>query len=47
LKEFPTAGGKARFIPLAIDLATCNQEKLPLLSTENYIQLKIKSKLVL
>jgi formate dehydrogenase major subunit len=47
LKEFPTRSGKGRFLPLAIDVATCNQEKLPLLATENYIQLKIKSKLVI
>ena len=46
LKEFPTASGKGRFLPLVIDLATCGQEKQPLLATENYVQAKIKSKLM-
>jgi formate dehydrogenase major subunit len=46
LNGFPTANGKARFLPLTIDLATCRKEKQPLLSTENYLHVKIKSKLV-
>ena len=44
--SFPTANGKAKFLPLTIDLATCNQVKRPLLATENYIQVKIRNKLV-
>jgi len=43
---FPTLGGKARFLPLTIDLSTCTHEKQPLLATENYLHAKIKGKLV-
>jgi formate dehydrogenase major subunit len=45
-ERFSTASGKAKFLPLAIDLTPCNQERQPLLSTENYVQTKIKNKLV-
>ncbi|MCU0235477.1 MAG: NAD(P)-binding protein [Acidobacteria bacterium] len=44
---FATDSGKARFLPIAIAAATCPLEKQPLLSSENYMQLKIKNKLVL
>ncbi|MBN2344833.1 MAG: FAD-dependent oxidoreductase [Candidatus Aminicenantes bacterium] len=46
-ETFATAGGKAHFLPLAIDLAIHSREKQPLLSSENYLRTKIKSKLVL
>jgi len=44
--SFRTANGKGKFLPLTIEVTTCNQEKQPLLASENYIQTKIKSKLV-
>ena len=46
-EKFHTANGKGKFLPLTIETATCNQEKQPVLASENYIQLKIKNKLVL
>ncbi len=45
-ETFPTVSGKARFLPLTIDLAPCRQEKQSVLASENYIRFKIKSKLV-
>ena len=45
-ENFPTPDGKARFIPLNIELATCNDEKQIVLASETYIQSKIKNKLV-
>jgi formate dehydrogenase major subunit len=45
-ENFYTANGKGKFIPLTIDLATCNKEKQTVLVSENYIQLNIKNKLV-
>jgi formate dehydrogenase major subunit len=45
-ETFHTAGGKAKFLPITIATATCDTKKQPLLSSENYIQFKIKSKLV-
>ena len=44
--NFHTANGKGKFVPLSIDLATCNMEKQNLLSSETYIQLNIKNKLM-
>ena len=46
LEKFYTANGKGKFLPLKIEIATCNQEKQPLLASESYIQTKIKNKLV-
>ncbi len=46
-EKFHTANGKGKFLPLTIEIATCNREKQPLLASENYIQAKIKNKLVL
>jgi len=46
-ENFHTANGKGKFLPLTIEIATCNQEKQPLLASENYIQTKIKNKLVI
>ena len=45
-ESFFTQNGKGKFMPLTIATTTCNQEKPPLLASENYIQVKIKSKLV-
>jgi formate dehydrogenase major subunit len=45
-ESFHTVNGKGKFIPLTIDLATCNEEKQLMLASETYIQLKIKNKLV-
>jgi formate dehydrogenase major subunit len=45
-ENFHTANGKGKFMPLTIDLATCNKEKQTVLASETYIQLKIKNKLV-
>jgi predicted molibdopterin-dependent oxidoreductase YjgC len=45
-ESFHTSSGKGKFLPLTIEVTTCNQEKQPLLSSENYIQIKIKNKLV-
>jgi len=46
-EAFATRSGKAKFLPIVIDPATCNQETEPLLASENYLQFKIKNKLVL
>jgi predicted molibdopterin-dependent oxidoreductase YjgC len=46
-ESFHTANGKGKFIPLTIDLDTCNQEKQTVWASETYIQLKIKNKLVI
>ena len=45
-ENFHTANGKGKFIPLALDLASCNEEKQHILASETYIQLKIKNKLM-
>jgi formate dehydrogenase major subunit len=45
-ETFHTASGKGKFLPLAIAPGTCDKKKQPLLSSENYIQFKIKSKLM-
>jgi len=45
-ESFFTPNGKGKFMPLTIATTTCNQERPPLLASENYIQVKIKSKLV-
>ncbi len=45
-ENFHTANGKGNFLPLTIELTTCNREKQPLLASEDYIQTKIKNKLV-
>ena len=45
-ESFQTPNGKGKFLPLTIGITTCNQEKQPLLASENYIQTKIKNKLV-
>jgi hypothetical protein len=45
-ENFPTASGKGKFIPLTIELATCNEEKQTVLASETYIRSKIKNKLV-
>jgi formate dehydrogenase major subunit len=46
-ETFATHNGKAKFLPISLDPTTCNQEKQPLLASENYLQFKIKNKLVL
>jgi len=46
LDTFATGSGKGKFLPVTIDSATCNREKQPLLASENYLQFKIKNKLV-
>jgi formate dehydrogenase major subunit len=46
-ESFHTPNGKGKFMPLTIDITTCNQEKQTLLASENYIQINIKNKLVL
>ncbi len=43
---FHTDNGKGKFMPLAIDTATCNDEKQIVLASESYLQLHIKSKLM-
>jgi len=45
-ENFPTASGKGKFVPLTIELATCNEEKQTVLASETYIRSKIKNKLV-
>ncbi|MDD8012295.1 MAG: NAD(P)-binding protein [Acidobacteriota bacterium] len=44
--RFHTASGKAKFLPLEIDLTACSQEKQLLLATESYLQVKIINKLM-
>jgi formate dehydrogenase major subunit len=44
--SFHTPDGKAKFLPVTVSTGTCDAKKQPLLSSENYVQLKIKSKLV-
>ncbi len=46
-ETFATGSGKAKFLPVALDPATCTREKQPLLASENYLQSRIKNKLVL
>ncbi len=46
-ETFATSSGKARFLPIAIDPAICTREKQTLLASENYLQTRIKNKLVL
>jgi len=46
-EAFATDNGKGKFLPVILDPATCAVDKQPLLSTENYLQFKIKNKLVL
>ncbi len=46
-ETFHTPGGKAKFLPVAVATDTCDGKKQPVLASENYIQFKIKSKLVL
>lgn len=46
-ERIPTASGKAKFLPVIIDLTPCSREKQPLLVTENYLLAKIKNKLML
>jgi predicted molibdopterin-dependent oxidoreductase YjgC len=46
-ESFYTASGKGKFVPLTIDLTPCGEEKQPVLASEEYIQLKIKNKLVI
>ncbi len=45
-ESFQTPNGKGKFQPLTIGITTCNQGKHPLLASEDYIQTKIKNKLV-
>jgi formate dehydrogenase major subunit len=45
-ESFNTPSGKGKFLPVTVATGTCDTKKQPLLSSENYIQLKIKSKLV-
>jgi len=45
-ENFPSASGKGKFVPLTIELATCNEEKQTVLASETYIRSKIKNKLV-
>jgi formate dehydrogenase major subunit len=44
-KSFMTASGKGRFSALPIDLSPANVDKKPYVSSENYLNLKIRSKL--
>ena len=46
-KRFPTPSGKARFQPVAIEPAAFNLWKQPLLASENWLNSKIKGKLVI
>jgi formate dehydrogenase major subunit len=46
-ETFATGSGKGKFLPVTIDSTTCNREKQPLLASENYLQLKIRNKLML
>jgi len=46
-EAFATENGKAKFLSILLDPATCNLEKQPLLSTENYLQTRIRNQLVL
>ena len=46
-KTFATDNGKAKFLPIVLDPAICTREKQPLLASENYLQTRIKNKLVL
>ncbi len=46
-ETFHTPGGKGKFLPITIATGTCDIKKQPVLSSENYIQFKIKSKLVI
>jgi len=46
-ERIPAASGKAKFLPVTIELTPCSREKQPLLVTENYLLSKIKSKLML
>jgi formate dehydrogenase major subunit len=45
-ETFATGSDKGKFLPVTIDSATCNQERQPLLASENYLQFKIRNKLV-
>jgi formate dehydrogenase major subunit len=45
-KGFMTSSGKGRFSALPIDLSPSNVDKKPYVSSENYVNLKVKSKLV-
>jgi len=46
-ENFLTPDGKGKFLPIDFAPGTCDIKKQPLLSSENYIQFKIKNKLVL
>ncbi|HEX7503322.1 MAG TPA: molybdopterin-dependent oxidoreductase, partial [Acidobacteriota bacterium] len=46
-ETFRTPSGKGKFLPITIATGTCDIKKQPMLSSENYIQFKIKSKLVI
>jgi formate dehydrogenase major subunit len=45
-ENFPTANGKGKFVPLTIELVTCNEEKQTILASETYLRSNIKNKLM-
>jgi len=45
-EKFPTASGKAKFLPITIDLTACKEAKESVLSTAEYILQNIEKKLL-